>query len=469
MNAVKIVATLGPASAAKDCIADLVRAGMDAARLSFSHGSHEEHAQLIRTVRQVGQELDRPIAILQDLQGPRIRTGPLRNGQLVLLRQGERVVLTGAETETAAGVISVAHPSLHRHVSAGQRILLDNGLMELRVEQVRAGLITCVVVRGGELGANKGVNIPVSDLGIPSFTGKDREDLEFGLDMGVDWIAMSFVGGAKDILPVREALKARRMRIPVMAKIERASALKHLPAILDAFDGIMVARGDLGVELPPEEVPVWQKAMVAQARSKGKAVLVATQMLESMMHELQPTRAEASDVANAVLDGADAVMLSGETAIGSYPVETVSMMARIIETALAIYQPQESGHTGRFKSPEAVARAACSLAADIPHTSIVVLTQRGMTASLVSKNRPKAPVYALTPTTEIARQLALCWGITPIPIKYPSTTEEALIVVERVALQRGLAGPGDMVIVVGSAPFARRGRTNFIKVHRVAR
>jgi len=242
-----------------------------------------------------------------------------------------------------------------------------------------------------------------------------------------------------------------------------------LPAILDAFDGIMVARGDLGVELPPEEVPVWQKAMVAQARSKGKTVLVATQMLESMMHEPRPTRAEASDVANAVLDGADAVMLSGETAIGSYPVESVSMMARIIEQVLAIYPAQESGHTGRFKGPEAVARAACSLAADIPHTSIVVLTQRGMTASLVSKNRPKAPVYALTPTTEIARQLALRWGITPIPIEYPSTTEEALTVVERVMLQRGLASPGDQVIVVGSAPFARRGRTNFIKVHRIAR
>lgn len=467
MSIVKIVATLGPATAAKDRITDLVRDGMDAARLNFSHGSHEDHAQLIQTVRQVGRELDRPIAILQDLQGPRIRTGLLRDGQPVSLQRGERVTLTGAETATVGGMISVSHPNLHRYVGPGQRILLDNGLMELRVEQVHDGLITCVVVRGGELGANKGVNVPVSDLGIPSFSEKDEADLEFGLDMGVDWIAMSFVSGAKDILPVRRILQARRKRVPVMAKIERAPALEHLPAILDAFDGIMVARGDLGVELPPEDVPVWQKAMVAQARLKGKTVLVATQMLESMMHEPRPTRAEASDVANAVLDGADAVMLSGETAIGSYPVEAVSVMARIIEKALAIYQPQELGRTGRFGDAEAVARAACSLAADLPHTGIVVLTQRGMTAALVSKTRPKAPVYALTPTPEIARQLALRWGITPIPIAYPSTTEEALTVVQQVMLGKGLASPGDQVIVVGSTPFARRGRTNFLKVHRI--
>lgn len=231
----------------------------------------------------------------------------------------------------------------------------------------------------------------------------------------------------------------------------------------------MVARGDLGVELPPEDVPVWQKAMVAQARQRGKATVVATQMLESMMHEPQPTRAEASDVANAVLDGADAVMLSGETAIGSYPVETVSVMARIIQKALSIYKPLEPGRLGRFQDAEAVARAACSLSADLPKTSIVVLTQRGMTASLVSKHRPVSPVFALTPTPEMARQLALRWGVTPIPVDYPTTTEEALTLVNNVMLDKGLAQPGDQVIVVGSTPFARRGRTNFLKVHRITR
>jgi len=467
MSTVKIVATLGPATATKQRIADLVRAGMDAARLNFSHGSHEDHAQLVKTVREVAQELDKPIAILQDLQGPRIRTGSLKDGRPVLLQVGASLVIMGEDVASVPGVIGVTHPELYRYVGAGQRILLDNGLMELRVEKVEGGRITCRVIRGGELGANKGINVPVADLGLPSFTEKDREDLAFGLDLGVDWIAMSFVSGAADILPVRQLLKARRMNVPVMAKIERATALDNLPAILEAFDGIMVARGDLGVELPPEDVPVWQKAMVTQARQRGKATIVATQMLESMMHEPRPTRAEASDVANAVLDGADAVMLSGETAIGAYPVETVAVMARIIQKAQALYKPQEPGRFGRFPEAEAVARAACSLTADIPNTSIVVLTQRGMTASLVSKHRPLSPVFALTPTPEMARQLALRWGVTPIPVKYPTSTEEALALVSKVMLDKGLSKPGDQVIVVGSTPFARWGRTNFLKVHRI--
>lgn len=466
-RAVKIVATLGPATSSPERVEELVRAGVDVVRLNFSHGTREEHGERIRIARSVARKLNKPVAVMQDLQGPRIRTGRMVNDQPVELVEGARIDISGKEIDGTRRAISTTHDGLPRYLKPGQRVLLDNGLMEIGVEYVEGDLAICRVVHGGFLGSNKGINIPGADLGIPSFTEKDREDLEFALERGIDYIAMSFVQSGSDIRPVRDILKKHRKRTPVIAKIERAKALHNLEGIVNAFDGLMVARGDLGVEQSPEEVPVWQKRMLRKARRRGKVAIVATQMLESMITEPRPTRAEASDVANAVLDGADAVMLSGETAIGDYPTETVSVMRRIISRAETIYEPEELSRVPRYRDAEAVARAACSLATDLNNTALVVLTRHGLTASLVSRCRPPAPVYALTHTEEMAQQIALWWGITPIVVQYPTTTDEALKMIDKVLVQKGHVSRDDHVVVVGSTPFARRGRTNFLKVHRI--
>jgi pyruvate kinase len=331
VRGVKIVATLGPATSAAERIRELLKAGVDVVRLNFSHGSHQEHADLFDSVRKVAKELDKHVAVIQDLQGAKIRTVGLRDDQPIELIPGQEVVLG------ERGTVSITYPYLLQAIAPGGHILLDDGRMELKVTAVAGQQVHCEVVKGGLLGLNKGVNLPGLPLDVPSFTDKDREDLEFGLNLGVDWIAMSFVRQAEDIRPMRQVMRQHGLRVPVLAKIERPEALRNLNAILRAFDGIIVARGDLGVELPPEEVPVWQKTLIRQARRLGKTSIVATQMLESMMQNPQPTRAEASDVANAVLDGTDAVMLSGETAVGAYPVEAVSVMTRIIDQAEATY------------------------------------------------------------------------------------------------------------------------------------
>lgn len=464
---VKIVATLGPATSTPERIRELLRAGVDVVRLNFSHGSHQEHAHLFNAVRQVSRELDKHVAVLQDLQGPKIRTGALVDGRSIELVPGKELIITSAPVVGEAGIVPTTYPDLPKVVSPGSRILLDDGRMEVRVETVTGQQVRCRVVKGGLLGANKGINLPGVALDITGFTDKDRADLEFGLELGVDWIAMSFVRRGEDVRPLREVLKRHRVRVPMLAKIERPEALDNLHDILRVFDGIMVARGDLGVELAPEEVPMWQKTMIRQARGMGKATIVATQMLESMMENPRPTRAEASDVANAVLDGTDAVMLSGETSVGSYPVEAVSVMARIIEKAEAAYLPHEVEHAGRSSEAHAVAHAVCGLATDLGSRAIVVLTRSGMSARMVSKGRPSAPIIALTRTETLARQLALWWGVTPILMTFPNSTEAAFARMDETLLRRGLARPGDGVIVVGSTPFTSRGHTNFVKVHRV--
>ncbi|MFQ5812423.1 MAG: pyruvate kinase [Anaerolineae bacterium] len=466
---VKIVATLGPATSSYERIRELIQAGVDVVRLNFSHGSHEEHAHLFNTVRQVAQKLGRHVAVLQDLQGPKIRTGVSRDGRPVELVPGRELVFTPGAAAGGEGMVSITYPHLHRAVVPGSRILLDDGRMEVRVEAVRGQQVHCQVVRGGLLGPNKGVNLPGVALDVPGFTDKDRADLEFGLGLGVDWIALSFVRHGRDVRPLREALKRHQLRVPLPAKIERPEALDNLNDILRAFDGIMVARGDLGVELSSEEVPIWQKAMIRRANRMGKATLVATQMLESMMQNLRPTRAEASDVANAVLDGADAVMLSGETSVGSYPIEAALVMARIIERAEAAYTPHEVENVAKIGGARAMAHAACRLAEDLGSRAVVVLTRSGMTARLVSKGRPLAPIIALARREDLARQLALWWGVTPVVMDFPPSTEAALARMEETLLHQGLAQAGDDIIVVGSTPFTVRGRTNFLKVHRVKR
>ena len=371
------------------------------------------------------------------------------------------------------GRISSTYPEMYRFVSPGNRVLLDDGRLEAEVVAVEGRDIRCRVVKGGLLGAYQGINLPGVFLDIPTFTEKDRADLEVGLDIGVDWVAMSFVRSGDDARPLREMMRQHRKRLPLIAKVERAMALRNLDGILSAFDGVMVARGDMGVELSTEEVPAWQKRIISEAHQKGKVTIVATQMLESMINEPQPTRAEASDVANAVWEGADAVMLSGETAIGSYPVEAVDVMARIIEKAQEIYVPEETGVTGRYRrEAQAVARAACSLAGDLDARAIVVLTRSGVTAHRVSKNRPAVPILALTREPNVARQLNLWWGVLPIVTELPQVTADTSGVVEEVLMKKNLVQRGDrtrshQLVLVGvrmirSSPFTARAPTNFL-------
>lgn len=461
MRRVRIVATLGPATGTPQRVDQLVRAGVDAVRLNFAHASHEEHGRLFDLVRQTTARLDRHVPVIQDLQGFKIRTTDLQGGRPVEL-------VPGAEIDIGhGGIVSTTYGRLHLVVAPGSRILLDDGRMEVEVVAVAGEQVRCRVVKGGLLGANKGVNLPGVALGLPTLTDKDMHDLDFGLALGVDWIAVSFVRHGDDVKPLKEALKRHGVRVPVLAKIERPEALHNLNSILRTFDGIMVARGDLGVELPPEEVPIWQKTLVHRARTAGKTAIVATQMLESMINNPQPTRAEASDIANAVLDGTDAVMLSGETAVGSYPVEAVSMMSRIIEKTESSYSTHAAPPEGRPSRAGAVATAACLLASDPRTKALVVLTRSGMSARLVSMARPPVPIIAITAWPEMARQLALRWGTVSAVMEFPPTTEEAIQRVETVLAQQGLAAPGDDIVVVGSTPFAARGRTNFLKLHRI--
>ena len=468
MRATKIIATLGPATAAPERVEALLRAGVDTVRLNFSHGSHDDHARLVRLVRETSERLGMHVAVLQDLQGPRIRTGPLKGGGPLDLRLGEDLLIVHEPVEGEDGRISSTYPGIHRFLEPGNRILLDDGRLEAEVLAVEGSDIRCRVTKGGLLGEFQGINLPGVRLDIPTFTEKDREDLEFGLSLGVDWVAMSFVSSGDDAKPLRDMVKRRRLSTPLIAKVERATALANLDSILRAFDGVMVARGDMGVELSPEEVPVWQRVMLQRARVQGKLAIVATQMLESMINEPRPTRAEASDVANAVWEGADAVMLSGETAIGAYPIEAVSVMARIIERAQATASLEDPGDfRERRVESQAVARAACRMAGDLNAKAIVVLTSSGVTAFRVSRHRPDAPIIALTPSVEVARQMNLWWGVLPVVTGLPQITVSNADIVDTALLAHGLVVHGDSIVLVGSAPFAARTPTNFLWVRRV--
>ena len=468
MRATKIIATLGPASAAPERVEALLRAGVNTVRLNFSHGSHGDHARLVEAVRETSHRLGVHVAVLQDLQGPRIRTGPLVGGGPLELRPGEELRILHEPVEGEAGRISSTYPDIHRFLSPGDRVLLDDGRLEAEVLAVEGRDIRTRVTKGGLLGEFQGINLPGVRLDIPTFTDKDRDDLEFGLGIGVDWVAMSFVNSGDDARPVRDLMRRRRAPTPLIAKVERATALANLDGILRAFDGVMVARGDMGVELSAEEVPVWQRAIIARARAHGKLAIVATQMLESMITEPRPTRAEASDVANAVWEGADAVMLSGETAIGAHPVEAVAVMARIIERAQATASLADPGDfRERRREPQAVARAACRMAADLGARAIVVLTHSGVTAHRVSRHRPPVPIVALASSAETARQMSLWWGVLPVVTGLPQITVNNADIVDDALLAHGLVDNGDTVVVVGSAPFAARTPTNYLWVRAV--
>lgn len=464
----KIVCTLGPASASPEVLGKMFEAGMDVARLNFSHGSLTEHARRLALLRRLASKYSKNIAILQDLQGPKIRTGKLEGGGPVELQTGRRVTVTTRNVAGNASVISTTFAALPASVRPRNRILLSDGRIELRVERVRGRDIECLVVEGGELRERQGINLPGAALKTSALTAKDRADLEFGIRHGVDYIALSFVRRPEDVLELKRILSRARREIPVVVKLEKPEAIDRLDEILAVADAVMVARGDLGVEMPPEAVPVIQKRIVARANTLKVPVIVATQMLESMTSEARPTRAEASDVANAIFDGADALMLSGETAIGHYPVESVRMMARIISAAEASPRPEaRRRREGHISVPEAIGDSAALLAEDLNLRAIAVFTQSGSSARLVSKFRPRVPVYAFSPFPAILRRTALYWGVIPIEMSNVKSTER---MVEGAAARLRAAGavkPGDLIAVVAGTPLARRGTTNFLKVHRV--
>ncbi|MCX6034866.1 MAG: pyruvate kinase [Chloroflexi bacterium] len=466
----KIVATMGPASQDEAVLAKLLLAGMNVARLNFSFGTHESHAARIVSLRAVATHLGRPLAILQDLQGPKIRVGVLT--EPITLTAGQQVQLYPEGADKPVGIsIPVDFPQLFGAVKPSDRILLDDGRLVLTVQSVGRKHVVAEVKIGGGLSANKGINLPGVSLDIPAFTEKDAADLAFGLSLGVDLVAMSFVQTTQDVKTVRELVKAGGENSPLLiAKLERPKALDNLEEILDVVDGVMVARGDLGVEMAPEDVPSAQKRIIQVANCNGKLVITATQMLESMIHNPLPTRAEASDVANAIYDGTDAVMLSAETAVGEYPVESVELMDRIVRQAEEDYDQWGHGQvleTDEHDDAVAIARAARELAQDRDVEAIAVFTRTGRTAILMSKARPRVPVLAFTPVEETYRRMALVWGVTPYRVPWADTMEEMIGHVEIALRESGLVQPGGQVVVVSGFPVRDFRLPNMALLHTV--
>jgi pyruvate kinase len=464
----KIVCTLGPASSSSEMIDRLMEAGMDVARLNFSHGTHEEHARRILAVRQASGRHQKPLAVLADLQGPKIRIGLLEGGGPVELRAGQAFTLTTKKIHGNAVRAGVSYAHLPEDVRRGSRILLDDGRIELRVARVRGQEVECEVVTGGELKEHKGVNLPGTRLRLPSLTGKDREDLRFALRHGANYIAASFVREAADVRRVRAAIARAGEDTPVIVKLEKPEALDNLDEILGETDGVMVARGDLGVEMSPELVPVMQKRIIARARDFRLPVITATEMLESMTENPRPTRAEASDVANAIFDGSDAVMLSAETASGRYPVEAVKMMDRIIRaTGAVITDPPQPHPSGELSVAETVCAAIRHAAEELKMKVIAVFTETGSTARLLSKYRPRAPIIAFSPVQETRRRMSLYWGVVPRTIAPVRDIDELSAIAEKRLLEERLVARGDVVGIVAGTPFGQKGTTNFMKLHRI--
>ena len=462
----KIVCTIGPASQSPQVIDRLFRAGMDVARLNFSHGSHADHARSITLLRATAVRLQKPIAILADLQGPKIRTGALAGGGPVQLREGQKFIITTLRTMGDSTRVSTTFKPLPREVRRGDRILLSDGLIELRVQQVRGHEVICRVVNGGTLGQHKGINLPGVKLRVPALTPKDREDLSFALKHGANYIAVSFVRRPEDVVLAKTLIHRQRKDTPVIAKLEKPEAIENLDAIMRVSDGVMVARGDLGVEMSPERVPVVQKMIIAKAREFRRPVITATQMLESMTENPRPTRAEASDVANAIFDGSDAVMLSAETATGRYPVETVDMMARIIDAAeSSITEFARPAPHERLKIAETVAEIVCHASRELHMKLIAVFTHSGFTARLISRYRPMVPIIAFSPEVETRRRLALIWGVRPRSIPDVRKIDGLAVVAEKRLLEERLVRKGDVIGIVAGTPMGIRGTTNFMKFH----
>jgi len=465
----KIVATLGPASNTDAVIRDMIHAGVDVVRLNFSHSTHERKAAVIQKIRKVSKEERKPLCILGDLQGPKIRTSTLKDHQPVLLKAGQRLTITPRDVPGTAELVSTTFKTLADNVEQGSRILLSDGLIELRVHEVSGGDVICEIVNGGMLGEHKGINLPGIPVRTPSLTEKDSDDLEFALKNGVDAIAVSFVRTAEDVSMVRNRVAALGGETWIIAKLEKPQAIEHLDAILHAADAIMVARGDLGVELPPEQVPAIQKHIIRRAAECRKPVITATQMLESMIENPRPTRAEVSDVANAVYDGTDAVMLSGESAVGKYPVEAVSMMARIVVDAERNIKEDE--HSDRRKQrrtklsiAETICEATAHAADDLDLSAIALFTESGSTARKLSKYHPSAPIFAFSPIEITINRLNLLWGATPILCPKINSNEAMVECAENLLVQGGYVKPRDIVAIVAGTR-TRSGSTNFLRLH----
>ena len=464
----KIICTIGPACNSEAAMRDLLRLGMDIARLNFSHGTHEEHAQNIQRLRRAAEREERTLCILQDLQGPKIRTGPLERHEPVLLKTGSVVTITPQDIPGTAARISTTFPDLAKEIAPGARILLSDGLIELRVRKVRGNDVLCDVLNGGMLGEHKGINLPGIALSIPALTAKDRKDLEFGLSHGIDVVALSFVRTAADVSMVKQIIATHNSDVPVIAKLEKPQAIDHLEEILEASDGVMVARGDLGVEVAPEKVPVIQKHVIRRASVWRKPVITATQMLESMIENPRPTRAEASDVANAVFDGTDALMLSAETASGQYPCESVAIMSRIVVEAECNMSDFVQFRRRREKHGLSVAETICEsiahAAEDLPMGAIAVFTETGNTARMISKYRPKAAIYAFAHMEPVVQRMNLYWGVHPVRCRPALSAEQMVTVAEQDLVGRGLVKPRDVLGVVAGTRQAS-GSTNLMRLH----
>jgi len=479
MRRTKIICTIGPATSSEERLEQLMRAGMNVARLNFSHGTHEEHAALIERIRAISARLGCAIAILQDLQGPKIRTGLLEGRKPVPLVNNAEIVITTREIMGTAEIISTTYKQLPQDVKPGDRILLNDGLLELRVLDANETDVRCLIVHGGELGEHKGINLPGVAVSAPALTEKDRADLRFGVMHDVDYVALSFVRRPEDILEAKQYIRELQLEraggnkkhvipIPLIAKLEKPEAIACLDDILEVADGVMIARGDLGVEMPPEKVPLIQKRIITRCNELGLPVITATQMLESMIVNPRPTRAEVNDVSNAVLDKTDLVMLSGETASGAYPIEAVQMMVRIIlETEAGgrtAHQPQHQ----RLSQERAVSHAARALSEEASVKAIVVFTQSGNTARLISQDRPRTPILAFTPSARVYRQLALWWGVWPYCIAdMKGLTDELMERAGKQLIESKQISEGDYVVIMGGLPLGTLARTNFVKLHRV--
>ena len=466
----KIICTIGPACHSEAAMRDLLRLGMDVARLNFSHGSHEDHARNIERLRRAAEKETRTVCILQDLQGPKIRTGRLERHEPIELKSGSTVIITPRDIAGSPTRISTTFPDLASEVTTGARILLRDGLIELRVRTVRGKDVVCEVLNGGMLGEHQGINLPGTALSIPALTEKDRKDLEFGLKHGVDAVALSFVRSAADVNMVKQIVigHGHGSDTPLIAKLEKPQAVDHLEEILEASDGVMVARGDLGVEMAPERVPVIQKHVIRRAAVWRKPVITATQMLESMIENPRPTRAEASDVANAIFDGTDAVMLSAETASGRYPREAVAMMSRIVVEAesnmVEFTLPRRRGDRHGLSVAETICESIAHAAEDLPMGAIAVFTETGNTARMISKYRPQASIYAFTHNSTVAQRTNLYWGVHPMKCSQGLSSDKMVDVAEYDLLRRGLLKSGDVLGVVAGTRQAS-GSTNFMRLH----
>jgi pyruvate kinase len=463
----KIVCTIGPACSDPEILSRMIHSGMNVARLNFSHGTREDHAQMVRMIRKASEKTGVPVAILQDLRGPKIRVGEIKPPG-INLRTGETLILTTDQVTGEKNRVSVSYPYLSEDVSVGDSILLADGLMELVVTRSTASELYCEVITGGTLTSHKGINLPSGSIRTPAITEKDKADLAFGLSQEVDYVAMSFVRRAEDVRRAKEIIANAGCSTPVIAKIEKHEALNDIDNIVDVSDGIMVARGDLGVEIPLENVPGTQKTLVRKGNEAGKPVIIATQMLRSMVDSPRPTRAEATDVANAVLDGADALMLSEETAMGSYPVRAVEYMARIAKVSEEKYPYAKSfQEILQTRISESVAHATCILSDHLSARAIIATTKSGYTAHQIARFRPKSRIIAVSPDIRTVRQLALYWGCMPGLMDYTRETDEMFDRASEFAIEKGHAKKGDLVVITAGHPMWEAGTTNMITVRRL--